>query len=386
MISFTSLRTPVTRAQALVIIQGVLTEVGFNATSWQSGSVQLSFLAMCAHIYSRFSEYVAAILEGGFLLYSRGDWLTHLADSEFDCQRRPGVTAQHRCVLTCSAGTGPYTIAVGGLVAADTEVTYRNITGGTITSGGTLVLTLECETAGAKGNAVNDTITSMVTTYAGVTITNPAYGADGRSVIRSGFDEETDAVLIERCRTRWAALSVETTADKVTYYSLLASQAVHKVLVDGTNPRGAGTVDVYVAKLTGGVPSSDVTLVETELWKHFIGDNVPERIRAYSATAQTFNPAGNVYITANSDETIVRAAVEASLLAMLGTVPIGGTNYSPGPQHILTLGDILAAIESVPGVISVTLSSPTSNVSVGAHSVLVPPATWALVYRKVTTS
>src|SRR5690606_5508813 len=122
--------------------------------------------------------------------------------------------------------------------------TFRNTTGGTLNAGGTLTLQWEATLAGSQHNVGNGQVTTLVTSRAGVSISNPDSGS-GTWFTTLGQDEESDADLRIRNSTKWATLSLEWV--EAAYVYAARTLGARKVKIDATNPRGPGSVDVYLA-------------------------------------------------------------------------------------------------------------------------------------------
>lgn len=351
MLSFSQLTTPVTEAEALEDVLSHLTTLGFAATSWQEGSVQHTICRLVAWLFSRMSEYAATVATGSVSETASGEYLTRLSRSVYQNERKPAVAAQYTVVHTLAGGEGPHTIAVGALVATNGVATYRNIAGATLNSGTSpLSLVYECEEPGAVGATAANTLTTLVTPLAGVTINNPA-----TSPVVAGRDEETDAALRERNALRWAELSIDMPADG--YRSVaLAVDGIGRAAVDDTNPRGPGTADVYVAAASSTAAPADVTAADTAIQAR---RSVCADVLVQGAAASTVTVAGTVYVSA-AYAAAAATAVPAAISAYVDNLAIGGATLTTSTKGV-PLDGILAAIRSVSGVLNVNLSSPAAD-------------------------
>src|SRR5690606_696186 len=102
---------------------------------------------------------------------------------------------------------------------------FTNLTGGTLSLGGTLDLSWEAEEPGDDYNLANGTLTVMVTPLAGVTVANPDPGT-GTWITQTGADEESDPELRERCRNKWSTLGTGSTEDSYEFWAKQASNEV----------------------------------------------------------------------------------------------------------------------------------------------------------------
>jgi len=365
LLTIAQLRASVTRAQATQTLLDLLSQLGFSATSWQSGSVQRTIVEMMGEVYSTMSEAKASLVDYCFNDTSSGAGLTEFSDSQYDNQRIVALAAQHTITLTCTAAEGPHAVSIGDLVVTDGTCTFRNITAGSVLSGSTLNLTFEAEVAGGDGNVAHSTITTLSTPLAGVTCTNPDLGT-GSSITLAGQDEETDATLKIRNSTKWASLSIETPADGYEYIALSAVSNL-RVDVDDSNPHGPGTVDVYIAKATGVATGTEEALVQTAMDARIMGGLHD----AVVATSDTINFVFTVYYDSVYVAATVETACETAIAAYVNGAPIGGYDYTPGPADVLLYNEMVKAIEDVDGVSTVVMTTPSADFSVTAHHVAI---------------
>ena len=363
LLTLAQLRTPVTRDEARTLLISELSDLGFASTSWQSSSVQRTFLELGAWIYSTLTDVVATAVTVGFGELTEGAALTEFSESHYDNTRNAAVAAQQEIELTCSPVTGPYAIAIGELVVSDGTETFRNVTALNLASGATDTLICEAEAAGSDGNAALGTITTMVTPLAGVSCDNTA-------LLVLGEDSEDDDSLEARNRTKWATLSIETPN---AGYEWIARDAVTncRVLVDDANPRGQGTVDVYIAADDGIASGPEVAAVQSALAARILGARSmgTTLIITYAAAAAACNFTFDVYYDAAYDPAVVKAAVDDALTAYIDEAPIGGYDYTPGPANVLAYNDIVTAIRTVDGVRAVVMTAPAADVVVAATDV-----------------
>jgi uncharacterized phage protein gp47/JayE len=367
-VSVDELIEQVSEEDALAQILAILDSLGFTATSWQSGSIPRTICEMVARLYSDATGLIVNLTSGGFNDLAAGDYLTLFSDSHYDNQRVEAVKTQGYLRLTTASGQGPHAVAVGDLVAAvgADGVTYRCIAGGTLTDAAPVLLLFEAETAGISGNAADGTITTLKTPLAGVTITN----LTGWQT-QAGVDQETDARLRQRNRTKWATLGYSGPADAYENWALEASPSVTRVFVDDTNARGAGLVDIYIAGDDGPI-SPDIT-GDVEDYINGTVDGVGRNPLTatpdvLNATALPFTVDFTVYYDPAYDGAEVSAAVEAAMLAYVQSVPIGGT----GDTGKLLLSGLYHAALGIEGAVNVAFTAPVADVTLADSEVAVP--------------
>lgn len=341
---------------------------GFKATSWQRFSIPLTLVEIGALLWHEASKNAVFFKGLVFNSTSQGEGLTRLSASHYDNEREGATNATRLVTLSCASGEGPHTIDVGEVVISDDDgITFRNVEGNSITypvvlaSGGTQTLLFEAEEAGTGGNVPDDTVTTLVTTLAGVTITSDTLDTEG-------VDEEDDDRLRERNQTKWALLTGhEVIDDAVKAIVLNASASIASVKVHSDNPRGAGTFDIYISGTEQTSSQDDVDAAQEAINPYVFGDSTALVIAAEEVELDLI---GNVYFVPSVGESAARQAVEDALEEYLLAIPLGGVDYSPGPSGVVPLNDIEATIKGAEAsgercVRTVTLSVPSSNFPVG---------------------
>jgi hypothetical protein len=341
----------VTRTQAKQSLLELLRGLGFTATSWQEGSVPLALVEIGSEVWAQCSGIAVFIKNLALNETSEGESLTRLSRSHYANDRDISVAGQRETTLTCSPTEGPYIVNIGDVVVAHADgATFRNVAGlavaypVTLTSGGSVTLLTEAEIAGSSGTFADGTVTTMVTTLSGVTVT-----VDLKE--RDGLDEESDPRLRARNSSKWASIGeFELIRDRVENIALNASAAIQTVGIDDNNPRGAGTFDVYVAgsALTAG--STEVTLAQAAFNLRVFG---LDTCRVYAAPEVPLNLVATIYYAASFSLDDVQASVEGigpaidgSLVTFIKTIPLGGFEYTPSLANVVRRDDIVAAIKN----------------------------------------
>jgi uncharacterized phage protein gp47/JayE len=358
-LSLQQLLTPSSEDESLASLLTFLDSLGFTATAWESGSIQRTLVQMVARLHSSATNTRYALARGRFNDLADGDWLTLKSTSDFDNTRIPAVATRVKMTLTDPNSVGPFTIVTSQLVAKDQNgATYRNIAGGTLLLGGTLELSFDAE---VKGRA-HPTSLELATPLAGVTALISAVNP----VTIPGADPESDERLRVRNRTKWAALSYAAPADAYISWALNASASVTRAWVDDQNPRGPGTLDLYVAGATVPVPGPVLTTVldyingnVDGIWRRPLGSD----LQVFSAGTATVTITGTLYVLPAFDLAATRDAVYAALTALLEKLPVGGT---------VLLAELYRTSMGVAGVRNVHLTAPLADIAVAATSVPVP--------------
>lgn len=371
------LQTPITRDQALTTMLNNLQALGFNVTSWQSGSVQRTILTEVAETWSTATEFVATLVNMAFNDTSTDAALTTFSDSHYDNQRVTNVLTQGEMIFTGGAVGPPHTVSPGDVRVQETvsSQTYINITGGTIPLSGSVTLDMEAQSPGVAGNIGTGLATlELVTSFSGVSVTNPLIVGSTTWITQLGVDEEADATLQTRNTTKWTTLNFATPDGAYVQISLRADSDITRVTADDTNPRGPGTVDVYIARATGVATGADVTQVQTTGTDDFAVDKkrpVTADALVIAAPAQAVTVTGTIHITTSLDDAagVKRAEIEQAAIDYVNSLDIGGEVLPPATTGVLVFSELLGAITAVVGVRSVSLSSPTADVPISGFSV-----------------
>lgn len=358
------LRTTRTRAEWRATVLTILNDLGFSGLSWQSGSMQLTIVEAIALLGSTLQANIAALSFLAFNGDASGDMLTGLAESHFDNERGPAKSTRGHVRFTGGASGPPHTVpASAAIVAASVGgVTYqfRNVAGFTIPLSGYVDVLVQAEMAGEGANVANGTITTLVSTYAGVSVNNPAYGTTGTWITERGENAETDPALRERNSSKWSTLSVLTAIDD--RYEYIARSTVNncRVRLDSDNPDGPGTARLYLAGETGVADAGQVTDVQDAVTAACLGPGVT----VVAATSLSVPVTATVYYAPSAAPTDVEAAVEAALRAYINAAPIGGYSYGAGEEHIIDREGLLSAMSDVTNVRRVILAAPASDAAV----------------------
>lgn len=386
MFSLEQLRDPPTEDEALEELKGLLSDAGLITTDWVPGSVELTLLRLSAFLYSNLGERASTLSKVFFNDDSEGDALTALSDSHFDNQRVGAVRTQGQMLLSLSVGNGPYNFAIGEVsVVADDQFEYTNTTAGTLSGPSyTLTLSFEASDFGSAYNIANDA--ELRTTFNGVTVFNPAQAGSDTWISRLGADEESDEVLRIRNSTKWSTLATgEMVNERVRYLALSASADVHDVYVDDQNPRGAGTVDVYCAGDLFTAPGGSVAEVQHKLTGSFFGGS--SRILALAAPELEFNRTVTVYYKPSAVLDEVTTAVEEALDTWIASVPIGGLDFSPGPNHVASIGDLIALLEGIETVRKAVVQTAGTDITLAVNQKLTKPDSgWTSLVTYVRTA
>jgi uncharacterized phage protein gp47/JayE len=382
MLTIAQLRQPQTRAESVSTLVEIIQELGFETTGWQDGRIQKTLVMGFGWLASEFTNVVRDMVEFGFNDYATGEALTLFSKSRYQNNRARAIKTAGPARLRSTAQS-PYTIDVGQLIASTDDGTeFRNTTGGTLSAGSSIApsyLTLQWEArlAGSAGNVGGSAINRLITSLAGVTVANDV-GTPWYTT--AGADEQSDPALRQQNATKWASLSVEAVRDSLIYLTLALGIGAEKVFIDDQNPRGPGTVDVYASGATAVLGDSQMQTLQTALaarlfqtattWlSDWTGSTT--RAAARKPATQTLTPTGYAYHDPNVTSAEMKQRIIKALNLFLAQTPLGGWDFSPGPKNVITYADLEATLKGVEGMRTLVLATPSSDVVVGANTLVV---------------
>jgi uncharacterized phage protein gp47/JayE len=373
--SLEDLLTPVDRASVKATLLGMLTTLDFPVEAWQEKAAARAFVELQSAVGAEQSKSVAAIAAGMHATNARGLFLDARLKSDFD-EERGEATAAILSVELTNAGSSNYTKTTGQVsFRASNGRTFTNSEGFTLSSGATAPVAFTADLSGADGNITGTEESPQI-----LPLTTPLAGVTARykgELVQAGVDAETDPAYRERAITKWATLRVERIDDAVKNIARSAAPQVVSVSIDSENPRGPGTVNLYLAGQNAPSGSGDVDLVQDALDARFFGNGTEDQlVQAFAASAAPLNLDTVVY---------VKGKTEAAALTELSTawtdfvegIPVGGFDLSPGPTHIVLREQMAAALKIASWVDSVQINgddlavAPEGKVTVGTVAISV---------------
>lgn len=371
-LNLSELQEPVTKESVRDTILEMLECLGFPVDSWQDESAGRSFVETQAHLIACQSQTTAYLAKMAFLQTAEDSYLDALAVSHFDTNRNPAVYSVFD-VQIVNSGVINHNITPGSLLLRSSSG-YIFQSNETLTASGNSTNTVEftAQLPGASGNVPAQTF-ELVTPLAGVTAVY-----DGGLVI-AGADTESDTNLRTRCASKWGALRVEKIDTGLVSLAREASASVHGVSIDSDNPRGPGTVDVYLSSQNGSVGGADVALVQTALNGSLFGTGTEEPAGlAIAAPTQVVNLQAVVYVKGVSADEVASRLTQVWRDFLL-EIPVGGFDLRPGPTNVIQKDQITSylnknAYSTKNPIVSIGLTQPAADVNVGLHTKVIEGA------------
>jgi hypothetical protein len=362
-LSLADLQTAQTKEDIRTLLEDLLEDADFPVTAWQDEGVARAFLETQAALGAVLTERVAELSKQGFLSSAEAEYLTALVASHYDETRNPAVASVFDVECTNSGAVTHGPLAAGAILfrASDGQI-FQNTGAETLTAGAAVIVEVQAQAAGAASNIEAQTL-ELATPLAGVVAV-----FDG-TFTTAGADAESDPKLRERARSKWGTLRVEKVRDGVLNLVRGASASIHGVAIDDDNPRGPGTVDVYLAAENATAGGADVTAAQGALDDAFFGNGTVDKlVQAFAAPTTTQAVAATVYVRGSTSE-VVTPALQTAWEDFLVDVPVGGFDLSPGPDNALPRGMIIAALGAAhSSVLAVDVTSPSSDVTVPANT------------------
>lgn len=363
------LLTPTTEQQALDGLLATLRELGFRTSSWQTGSVQLSLVRAVARMGAQSTTTVAAIAAGGLIGLSSGAWLDLVA-AWFGEARVLAKSTVGESTWTNPVSGSPQSIIKGSIVYdratghryQTTTATFSLLAGTSATVG------LSALVPGKAGNIPLDSTIALVTSYSGVTVTLKPLAApnDDEWITTQGTDDEDDDRLTRKLELRWAELTYAVGFRAYEYWALKASDSITRVRVLQNYPT-ENLVRVVLANADGTATGAEVTEVTDYITADKYAINDVPSVSAADVVSQAITLTPRIRAG-----TTTAAEVEAAILALVNSIPIGGTRIAGAAAGRLLRDQIIAAVMALPGVTSVGLSVPATDIVLGGTDIIDP--------------
>jgi hypothetical protein len=302
-----------------------LAAAGFPTTSWADDSVPVVLVQTEAKALSEQANLARDLAAGGLLALSTDEWLDLLAASAYGLTRYGSTFATVRVRLSCAMGLGPVNVAAYAYTIRRGDGlrwTSQNAGVVVIPNGGSLVVDFKAESPGAAYGALLGQAISLITPVPGVTAAFEDAGS-GSPVVTAGADTEKNTNFAARCAGRWDTIGVQKTA--VAYGNLCVNAgvvSVARLVVDDANPRGPGTVDLWVAGSVGPIGAGDLAIIDAYLQER---KSPSTDLQVDNAAQITVEVLATIRIEAGASNVIAEAT--EALTTLINAVPIGGTLY-----------------------------------------------------------
>lgn len=298
-------------------------------TSWQEWSFPTRVIDAFTKVLADAFLIAVEIGSGGYgstaAAMKDERWLDLWAWDRFRLLREGERFATGVLVLR-DAGGGPHVIPSGGLIVGTADgLNFQTTADVTVPLNGTATVAVRAVAAGAAYNLPTGTTLALVTSFSGLSATNPAQAGMQTWISTAGADRETNQSFYERCLLQWALLSVATPKGYYAAKIRAAVPTITKVYVNDENPDGPGSARCICA--TGAGPASGADLVAANALLRTMRSVGSSTLGAYAAAARTVPVTGTAYVqAARVAET--RSAVAVELGSLQARTDIHGTIYA----------------------------------------------------------
>lgn len=368
-ISLAALIVQETKARIYQRALALAASLSVPVTSWRAGDPTRSSYHLVSELLEVLEAVVAPYIRAGFLDYATGDWLVLHADQAYGYTADEATYASTTVTLTNGGGGFYPDIAAGDLTfrSSVTEKTYRNTSGGTLASGPgtTLDVDVVADEAGEASSAGAGEIDEMVTTLLGVTCTNATAAV--------GTDAEEEESIRQGCRDKLGSLSPNGPRDAYAYVAraseLTGTTGINRVRV--LADADTGDVTVYLAGPSGPVSGADRTAAEEAIVEWALPWCVTPTVASATGVPVPITYAIDIYESVGVEEAAIKTAIEAALVTMIRTRPIGGDVKPPAVVGYLYLEMIRSTIRAVypDKIFDVTVSTPGANTELDLNEV-----------------
>lgn len=338
---------------------------GFPTPSWHRFSILRHIVETEPELLVDLWDAIRSITKGGYARTARGVWLDLHGQDNFDELRKGAVFTEGDVVFTDGAGVGPQTLPLGAVWISNADKTKRYVLADDadviVPLNGSVTARMRAEFAGAGYNLGNSTINELLTSYPGITVTNPA-GDDGTWITQQGADAERDEEYFPRMIAKWGTLGSGSNDSSYKFWALSTSAEVRRAKV--SSPYG-GAVRICIAGDNGPVSSAALALVSEYIEaKRPIG--VPDVVTA-NATVAEIAISGTIYLKTGRDGAVALSKGQSAVSEYARTLEIGDA---------VSRERLIAAL-CTEEVRDMELSSPAADVTLLATDVFVP--TFSLV-------
>lgn len=334
----------------LALLQALPSGLSLPTAFWGGGDPQQVILQHgVTPLFTTLYSYASKIAQGGMLraalALAQADlttwdadpmqtFLGWLADGVFSVTAYPPSRAQGTLRITNSGG--PVTLPLTFSAKTSTGLIYRlsGYTTPPVVPSGVSYLNVIADKAGVAYNVAAGTITQLVTSFAGIAVSNQPQAPATSWLVTYGGDRETPDSVYLRCRANWGRLSVLQTSPADAYVALAKDErvtgltSVTKVAVWPHYDGGAhapNAVTLYLGGDAAPVSNGDAAAVQTALTP-YVG--LHDRLYCYPCGTQNYSPALTFYVDAAADLVPASIALYQQLAALQLSLQIGATVYA----------------------------------------------------------
>lgn len=377
MISFSQLIAPITEGSVYETVRKAALMVNLDIEGLKPNNVIRTALKSIIPtvVYRACGDIIPQIAAGGFLDFApEGPWLQACGEQQFGVEIIHETFATTQVLMT-NVGDLPGSFAAGSVIVKNSVsgATYRcaAFSIGAVGEVNSVDVPVDviATVIGTAGDAEVGQIDAVVTTFDGLSVTNPAPAR--------GTDLERREDYIARCRAAPAAASPFGPKAAYEFWARSATRpdgsAIGATRVNVLSDDPYSGIMVYIADRDGPISVGDANTIETIFLTKIINHGTPYG-DTLPATAVPINVtyAADALLSAGLTADEIKALVTDTLTEMFATWPIGGH------LNVMFQSAIKAAIHSTRATptspqifVDVQVSNPPTNVSLLVNQVAV---------------
>jgi hypothetical protein len=374
-----------TLANAVIELKTQLSGTGIQGiTDWGPGTYQSDLLQLIGTFTVGVQGRIAQMTLAACEPTASGSFLDAISISHFDNYRLTGTQTVGNVVCTLASGANTVTSNPGDMTLVfNGQYQFTNLTSLTLAAGQSGIFAFQAIAPGSAYNTANNVTPSALPSIAGLTFQNPASAPLTTWYTTPGVDTQSDASLHLLNETKWSTLAIGApTSDRYVYTVISASAGVlSDVVVDGSNPNGPGTVNVYVSSPTAVGTSTQIAAISGSVQQ--IDFNGSELVQVLAPVAVQFGTTVNtvmtVYYAPGTDPGALADLISTALEGWIASIPTGGDTFGGGTNstNFADINDAVALLYQIAGVRQVFIQDQSnialSNGAGGIFQKLVVP-------------
>lgn len=326
-------------------------------------------------------KLMVAVVPMGFLRYSSGVWLDEKL-KEFGKTRKKVVKAQGNLTFSRTASAGNVNIPSGSIVATQTLADgsvkrFVTLADAVLPDGDTSVDVLcEAENEGIAYNVPDDSLTELVTSISGIDAVTNATGW----LVTAGVDKELDQSAIDRTLEEQESGGEGWIGGDQTYLTLAENfTGVVDAFVDGSQPRGQGSVDVIIIGGAGQPTQQLIDDLTAELEEE--GNPITDNLLVKGPTEITVNQDLDAValISDPRSDADIKTATEA-ILDGLFTYGVGSDFFKVGQDYVQ--GQVAQLCIDGAGLKTLRFTTPAADVVIASGELAVAGTRAVAVVRE----
>lgn len=364
-LTYKDLSTPISTEEAAATLFRILAALDFPVSAWGEKNAGRLLVLGFVRFTDSIRKAIAAIASSAFLPTAEGDWLDLLSENVYGVKRLRAAPARRRFHIADVASVGPLTLEAGRFVIRD-ELGNRYVLSETadIQESSFLDLVFQAELTGTLTNPDYRYPLAQVTPIPGLLVT---FVDDPANTLSGGLSEELDPSLRARDLDALEALSPYGLAGAYRKWVIDSHPPFQPTRVQVGYPL-ANQPGVFLIYVAGARPETPISAVQTEFLNQatldaiaaYIAPRKPAAAKPQIVTAYARRFTVNATVFRNPNIPVSGTQVIDALQAYFETFPIGGFDIQGDGTGWLVSSMLIPPIMAVPGVLAVSISSPTS--------------------------